>query len=248
MQEVMKKRQSGLIGRWLKSFGMSVRLFVTSFSVASFRSLNWEQFRFHCRWMGEGSVPLIVLSAVFISIAITSQVVLELQRFGAEDLAGPFIALGLLRELGPLTVSLIWCVRIAVFICAEVCDSPISDNELAGKFILPRYLAALFSAIPLSILGLVAGIAAGALYAPLLGVGSSTDFMEGTRNIVKDKDVFAFFLKLLLVNPTIAVFAGYAAGRVHHSTPTFAVADAVMTLGVIAAIANFAVTFAIYMP
>jgi ABC-type transporter Mla maintaining outer membrane lipid asymmetry permease subunit MlaE len=55
---------------------------------------------------GEGSIPLVILSAAFISMALTSQAVLELQRFGAEDLARPLIAVGLLRELGPLTVSI----------------------------------------------------------------------------------------------------------------------------------------------
>ena len=90
MQEVRQKRQRGTIEQWLSSFGRSVRLFFSSFKAENFRRLQWEEFRYHCRWMGEGSVPLVIISSVFISIAVTSQVVLELQRFAAEDLAGPF--------------------------------------------------------------------------------------------------------------------------------------------------------------
>ena len=247
MHDTAHKRPGGGFGRWLNSLGMSVRLFFTTLSAKSIRSLSWDEFRYHCRWMGEGSIPLVILSAVFISLALTSQAVLELQRFGAEDLAGPLITLGLLRELGPLTVSVMWCCRVAAFISAEACTSPVDEKHYAEGFMLPRYLAALYCAVPLSVLGLVAGFCSAALYAPMLGVSSTTDFVEGARSTIRDKDVFVFFFKLLFVNPTIGVFVGCAAGRSHHTTPAFAVADAVMTVAVICAIANLAVSLAAYM-
>jgi ABC-type transporter Mla maintaining outer membrane lipid asymmetry permease subunit MlaE len=107
MHEVSQKRPGGgWFGQWLNSLGMSVRLFFTAFSARSFRNLSWDQFRYHCRWMEKARSRWLFFSAAFISMALTSQAVLELQRFGAEDLARPLIALGLLRELGPLTVSI----------------------------------------------------------------------------------------------------------------------------------------------
>lgn len=249
MHEQSRRRSAvALAGQWLSSLGLFVRLSCSTFSVASFAKLKQNEIRFHCQWMGESAVPLIAISAVFISVALTAQVVMELQRFGAQDLAGPMIALGLLRELGPLTVSILWCSRIAAFIAAEAHNLDFSEADYASKFMLPRYIAALYSGIPLSVLGLVLGFIAAALYAPILGVSSAADFVEGARPMIKNKDVVVFFVKLLLVNPTIAVFVSAFVGRSQHSTPAFVVANAVTATVIVLVIANYAVSFAFYMP
>lgn len=98
-------------------------------------------------------------------MTLTIQCVVELQKYQAEELSGAVISIGLLREIGPLTVSLAWCARVAARIAAEAqtyCDSG-KNEEFAQQFVLPNYLATLAMAIPLGTYGLLVGSSPGLL-------------------------------------------------------------------------------------
>ena len=65
------------------------------------------------------SLCSLFVSSVFVSLALTIHTVLELGKYGAQDLSGQVIAPLLLRELGALTVSLAWSARVAALVCLE---------------------------------------------------------------------------------------------------------------------------------
>ncbi len=199
---------------WFAPFGLASRSFVRCFSITGLRDLHWQEFRAYCHWLGQESLHFVVLSAVFVSIALTIQCVIELKKYGAEDLAGAVISLGLLRELGPMTVSTAWCARVSAFISEEVLlyKEQYLSAEVPSSFILTRYLAAVAMSIPLSGYGLVAGFVTAALIAPLLGCSSVSDFLEPARLSIDNKDLVVYFAKLIFVNPTIGVFLGIASG------------------------------------
>jgi hypothetical protein len=67
--------------------------------------------------------------------------------------------------------------------------------------------------VPLGGYGLLIGFVTGALVTPLLTMSTTTQFLDSSRGIIQTKDLVVYFVKLILVNPTIAVFAGCAAGR-----------------------------------
>ncbi|MBZ0185522.1 MAG: ABC transporter permease, partial [Candidatus Obscuribacterales bacterium] len=133
---------------WLVPVGLSVRLFAMCLSWSSLRSIPLNQLRGYCRWMGPGSFHFVAISALVIAIALTLQCVIELKKYQAEDLAGAAISIGLLRELGPLTISIAWCARVAALVSEEAKSMKsrfTTEREFAEKFVLPRYLAALIS-------------------------------------------------------------------------------------------------------
>jgi phospholipid/cholesterol/gamma-HCH transport system permease protein len=236
--------------RWLPEFGWTIRLFVRSLSPAAFANLRWNDLKYHCRWMGSGSLPMIAFSAIFISIALTTQVVLELKTFRVQNLAGMLIAIGLLRELGPLTCSLAWSARVAAYVGADAARKAeaYNDADFAERFILCRWIAGLMSAVPLSAFGLTIGFLAGGLYAPCIGVSSTTEFMDGARSAVKYKDLAVYFFKLILMNPTIAVFVGCSCGRNRRESTAMRAANAVAGTAIWGTLANLAVTSAVYLP
>ena len=199
--------------------------------------------------MGPESLWFVIGISVFVSLALTTQVVLELQRFRAEDLSGAFIASGLLRELGPLTVSLLWAAQAAARI-SEDAHLRFADNEDAdkiGAFALTKYIAALMASVPLSAYGLVFGFISAAIYAPILGVSSTADFMEAARLTIHEKDLAVFFVKLCVFNPTIAVLCGTACGVLPElRPPRLAAAAATMTFFV-GCVLNYVVTCAVYL-
>ncbi|MBY0358319.1 MAG: ABC transporter permease [Candidatus Obscuribacterales bacterium] len=251
MQKVLKLLPGFDLPLWLAPLGLSVRLFLNAVSVDAFNRLRKAEFLKYCQWMGEKGFHLVALAAVFVSIALTIECVIEMQKYRAQDLSGAIISIGLLREIGPMTVSLAWCARVSAMLANEVRYYASDDIENFGKnFICPRYLATLTMAIPLGAYGLVFGFITGALVAPLLGVSSTNDFLESARRGIEDKDLVVYFLKLILINPTIGVFAGCAAGWYGRGNRGISVpveANAVTATLLVGYIANLIVTYAAYL-
>lgn len=237
------------IVHWVEPLGSSVRLFSGAFTFEAFKNLSWREFTSYCRWMGQKGFHLVAVSAVFISIALTIQTVVELQKYNAEDLSGAVISIGLLRELGPLTVSLAWCARVAALLSEEARNYRYKNSarNFAADFVLPRYLAALTMSVPLGGYGLAIGFITGALFAPLIGVNSTNDFLESARTGIQDKDLVVYFIKLIFVNPTIGVFAGCAAGFAAEDPDAPVAANAVTATFLAGYIANLAVTTVAYL-
>jgi ABC-type transport system involved in resistance to organic solvents, permease component len=201
-------------------------------------------------WLGPRSFHLVAVAAVFVSMALTTQCVIELKRYQAEDLSGAAITIGLLRELGAITISVAWCAMVSALIAEEAKASRgrwASQRDFARYFVLPRYLSALMMSLPLSAYGLLIGFITAALFGQAIGGSPITDFTESARQAIHDKDLVVYFTKLFLVNPTIGVFAGCAAGLAarHSDTP---VAPQAMTATFISCLAmNLAVTAMAYL-
>lgn len=235
---------------WLSPVGTSMRLIAYSFNFQSLRSLTFRNLRPHCLWMGLQSFHFVSLSAAMVSICLTIQCVIELQRYQAQDLAGAVISIGLLREIGPLTISMAWCAMVAARVSEDAKQhyaSYYSDSAFASDFVLPRYVAAIAMSIPLSAYGLLFGFLTGALFAPLIGVNSTTDFLNSAREAIKDRDLFVYFIKLALVNPSVAVFAGSVAGMRAKDASQPVAADAVFATFLTCFGLNLAVTTAAYL-
>jgi ABC-type transporter Mla maintaining outer membrane lipid asymmetry permease subunit MlaE len=212
---------------------------------------TWADFKEQCSWMGIGSLPLVTIAAILIGLPLTLSTVMELQRYGATDMSGSVITPLLLRELGPLTVSIAWSVRVAARLANEAqnFDPNASDAEFAQRFMLVRLLAGLLMAVPLSAYGLVFGYLASAAFAPMIGVSSMSDFMECSRMSVTTKDTAVYFVKLILINPTIAIFCGSIFGRLAAgSTDLTAPSRAVTAVLLVGYFANTLFSMAVYMP
>jgi ABC-type transporter Mla maintaining outer membrane lipid asymmetry permease subunit MlaE len=99
MQKVLKWLPGFDIPFWLAPMGLSVKLFVEAMSLDALLRVQSVEFRRYCRWMGERSFHLVALAAVFVSIALTIQCVMEMRKYDAQALSGAVISIGLLREL-----------------------------------------------------------------------------------------------------------------------------------------------------
>ncbi len=245
---ILRTAPAANIAEWLAPLGLCVRLLFHTLSFDSLQSLRFAEFQTYCQRLGKRSFHFVTLASTFVAISLTIECVIELQKYRAEDFSGAVIAIGLLRELGPLTISLAWCAHVAAFMSEEaVSYGDVSDREFAARFICPRYLAALAMSVPLGAYGLIFGFVTAALVAPLLGVNSTSDFLESSKQGIQNKDLFIYFIKLIVINPTIGVFAGCAAGRLASRNVFVPVgANAVTATFLVGYIANAMVTFAAY--
>lgn len=70
--------------------------------------------------VGVLSLPIILVSALFIGMVLGLQGVNTLQRFGAEAQLGQLVALSVVRELGPVVTALLFAGRAGSALTAEI--------------------------------------------------------------------------------------------------------------------------------
>ena len=232
----------------VEPFGQAVKLFWGMLCISALSHIDTRMFRQKCIWMGEQALPLVAISSVFVALSLTVQTVNEMRGYRAQDVSGAVIALGLLRELGPLTVSLSWAARVAALLSLEAhdFDKTMPDRLFVQQLVLPSYLAGLAMSVPLSAYGLIIGFASAALFAPLLGVSSTNDFLETARLSIKNKDLIVYFVKLIAVNPTVAILTACAIGRIQKCDHAHLSANAVTAMFIAAGLANFIFTYMMY--
>ncbi|MFK4131750.1 lipid asymmetry maintenance ABC transporter permease subunit MlaE [Pseudomonas luteola] len=171
--------------------------------------------------VGVLSLPIILVSGLFIGMVIALQGYNILVTYGSEQAVGQMVALTLLRELGPVVSALLFAGRAGSALTAEIGNmkstEQLSSLEMIGvdplKYIVAPRLWAGFISLPLlSAIFSVVGIWGGAMVAvDWLGVYDGS-FWSNMQNSVQMADVINGMIKSLVfafVVTWIAVFQGY---------------------------------------
>ncbi len=117
----------------------------------------WHLFSTQLYRVGVLSLVIILLSGLFIGMVVSLQGYNTLQKFGAESELGVFLALAVVRELGPVVTSLLFAGRAGSSLTAELglmrATKQISSLEMMAVdpywyIISPRFWAG-FVALPL---------------------------------------------------------------------------------------------------
>lgn len=172
--------------------------------------------------VGVLSLPIIIVSGLFIGMVLSLQGYTILVDYGSEQAVGQMLALSLVRELGPVVTALLFAGRAGSSLTAEIglmkATEQITSLEMLGidplRYVIAPRLLAGFIAMPLLVMIFnVVGIWGGYLVAvDWLGVyeGSfwsnmqnATDFYNDVMNGIIKSVVFAFVVSW------IAVFQGY---------------------------------------
>ena len=204
--------------------GMATRFFILTllYSGTSFR-------RFHLIIKelfstGVMSLIIIVVAGLFVGMVLGLQGYETLQRYGSESALGVMVALGLVRELGPVVAALLFASRAGSAMTAEIglmrATEQISAMEMMAvnpiaRIVAPRFwagvismplLAALFSAVGVFggyFVGVIQiGVDDGSFWAQMQ---AAVDFREDILNGVIKSVVFG------TVVTVIALFEGYDA-------------------------------------
>jgi hypothetical protein len=75
-----------------------------------------------------------------------------------------------------------------------------------------------------------------------------SDFLESARLGVKNKDLIVYFIKLIAINPTVAVLAGSAYGLSGWKKKSPTVATALTTMFIVDVAVMWLVTSIAYLP
>ncbi|MFT0212713.1 lipid asymmetry maintenance ABC transporter permease subunit MlaE [Pseudomonas sp. F1_0610] len=172
--------------------------------------------------VGVLSLPIIVVSGLFIGMVLALQGYSILVGFGSEQAVGQMVSLTLLRELGPVVTALLFAGRAGSALTAEIGNmkstEQLSSLEMIGvdplKYIVaPRLWAGFISMPLLAAIFTVVGIWGGAMVAvDWLGVYDGSYWGNMQNSVSFDKDVVNGVIKSIvfaLVVTWIAVFQGY---------------------------------------
>jgi phospholipid/cholesterol/gamma-HCH transport system permease protein len=142
-------------------------------AVASFRlPLRRRMFRFGdllriADQAGVQAIPLVLLLGVLIGLILAFQSLVPMRRFGADIYVANLVALGLLRELGPLLTAVVLSGRSGSSFAAEIGTMKVNQEldamatmgiDAMTMLVLPRLLAATLIMPVLTVIMELAGL------------------------------------------------------------------------------------------
>ncbi|HBS49643.1 MAG TPA: ABC transporter permease [Rhodobacteraceae bacterium] len=199
------------------------------------------------------SLPVVGLTAIFTGGALALQIYAGGARFNAEAVVPQIVAIGMVRELGPVLVGLMIAARVTSSIAAEIATMKVTEQIDAlvtlsthpMKYLAaPRVLAALIT-VPLLVgVGDVIGIAGGYAVAvqnlgfnPAAYLKNTVDFLEPLDLISSLVKGAAFGLIAAVMGCYFGMNSGRGAQGVGRATKGSVEAAAVLILA-----ANFILT------
>jgi phospholipid/cholesterol/gamma-HCH transport system permease protein len=177
---------------------------------------------------GYSTLPIVSILSFFIGAVLALQSGISLQNFGAKQFIGTLVGESLVRELGPLMVSILLAGRVASAITAELASMQVYQevdaletmNIPPARFlVLPRLLANLFYMPVLTIVGIIIGWFGGAIvceYVSFIGVDSEQYFHSLTQFMTIRKvfdglikaEIFGFCIILIACNTGLRTKGG----------------------------------------
>jgi len=199
------------------------------------------------------SLPVVGLTAVFTGGALALQIYSGGARFNAEAVVPQIVAIGIVRELGPVLVGLMIAARVTSSIAAEIATMKVTEQIDAlvtlsthpmKYLVAPRVAAALITVPLLVAVGDIIGIAGGYVVATQnLGFNPAA-YIKNTVDFLELKDVVSSLVKGCAfggIAATMGCYYGVQSGRgaqgVGAATKSSVEAAAILILA-----ANFVLT------
>ena len=207
--------------------------------------------------IGYYSLPVVGLTSLFTGGALALQIYAGGARFSAEAVVPQIVAIGMVRELGPVLVGLMIAARVTSSIAAEIAtmrvteqiDALVTLSTNPNKYLtLPRVLAATLVMPILVGIGDIIGIFGGFLVGTeRLGFNAAT-YIRNTADFLEVHDIASSLTKGAVfgfIAALLGCYYGMNAGRgaqgVGRATKGSVVAAAVLILA-----ANFILTEAFF--
>jgi phospholipid/cholesterol/gamma-HCH transport system permease protein len=174
-------------------------------------------------FVGVGSVLIVMLTGLFTGMVFATQSWSAFERFGAESLVGPTVAITITRELAPVLSALMITMRAGSATCTELGTMRVTEQVDALEtmavspvqyLLVPRVLAGLLMGPLLAMLFDTAGVFGGFTVAVLVKGLSVGTFVLRIQDIVGPEDVTEGLVKAAVfgfVVMLIACYRGYYA-------------------------------------
>ncbi len=211
------------------------------------------KFFFQANRIGVESLPIIVLTGGFAGMVFALQSYIGFQRVGGEQFIGAVVALGLIRELGPVLTGLMVTGRAGSAITAEIGTMRITEQldalttlriDTFQYLMVPRILAGISIVPCLALFAMFFGIIGGYVVCVYVLSLSPEDYTTSIRTYVELADIRGGLIKSCvfgLILTWVGTYKGYythgGARGVGKATTQSVVLSSIMIL-----IANYFLT------
>lgn len=158
----------------------------------------------HMSNIGIDSLNITVLTGSFTGMVFALQSYIGFQRVGGEQFIGPVVALGLIRELGPVLTGLMVTGRAGSAITAEIGTMRITEQIDALQtlrintfqyLVVPRILAGTLILPFLTLFAMICGIIGGYIICVYVLLLSPEDYVNGIKAYVELADIRGGLIK-----------------------------------------------------
>ena len=211
---------------WVNDMGAATIFFAKAF-VQIFRRNQASRILEQLLHIGAKTMGIVSLIGLFTGMVMALQIYYALAKFGAQGVLGSAVALGLIRELGPVMTAIMIIARAGSSMTAEIGILRISEQidalytmriDPLGYLISPRIAAAIISFPLLTALfdtiGIVGGYFTGVM---LLGLNSGV-YLDQIQAGVDTKDVMGGFIKALIFAVMVSTICSYQGYFTHMRT------------------------------
>jgi len=168
--------------------------------------------------IGYFSLPVVGLTAFFTGGALALQIYSGGARFNAEAVVPQIVAIGIVRELGPVLTGLMVAGRVSASIAAEIGTMKVTEQIDAlttlstnpMKYLtLPRVFAATLVVPVLAAVGDIIGILGGYLVGITRLDFNAAVYLQNTVNFLEATDVFSGLVKASAFGFIVALMGCY---------------------------------------
>jgi len=203
--------------------------------------------------IGFFSLPVVGLTALFTGGALALQIYAGGARFSAEAVVPQIVAIGMVRELGPVLVGLMIAARVTSSIAAEIATMKVTEQLDAlvtlsthpMKYLtLPRVLAATLVMPVLVAVGDTIGIFGGYIVGTLRLGFNAASYIQNTVDFLEARDIASSLIKGAVfgfIASLVGCYYGMASSRGAAGVGR-ATKGAVVTASVLILAANFFLT------
>ncbi len=196
--------------------------------------------------IGYFSLPVVGLTTLFTGGALALQIYAGGARFNAESVVPSIVAIGMVRELGPVLAGLMVAGRVGASIAAEIGTMKVTEQIDAlttlstnpmKYLVVPRILAATIAMPFLVLIGNIIGILGGFLVGTLRLDFNAAAYINNTVDFMEVGDVTSGLIKAAVFGFIVALmgtYSGFNSGRgaqgVGQATTNAVVAASILIL------------------
>ena len=207
-----------MIFEWIKAKLESAFLFV-EFVISTLKHLipPYARFDFFFKQfieIGIKSILIILVVGAFVGMVLAIMTYQQFSKLGIESLVGPFIAVPMVSQLGPIMTALMLLCRVGSAMTAEIGSMRVTEQIDAlhcfginpiKTLIVPRAVICAVMLPALTVLSDVIGILGGYLVGVYVFGINESYYMQQTRHYFEAFDVFAGLSKAFVFGILIAV-------------------------------------------
>jgi phospholipid/cholesterol/gamma-HCH transport system permease protein len=203
--------------------------------------------------IGVESLSIVLLTGLFTGMVLALQTYIGFQRVGGEQFIGAIVALGLIRELGPVLTALMVTGRAGSAITAEIGTMVITEQvdalttlriNVFQYLVVPRILASTIILPFLTLFSMFFGIIGGYIVCVYVLELSPEDYESSIRNYVELADIHGGLQKAAVFGLILSWVGTYKGMNTHGGARGVGIAttQSVVVSSILILITNYFLT------